>query len=526
MYKKNTAIAGFMVGLINASDNSDITTGTPVGYYTLDGGTQTAIADTTPVHEGNGLWSFDITAAEMNGDVVALTFTHASAITVNRVIKTVEYTTDDIQQQVSNLAVGSAAISIVAESRVLTTGSEVNTYEDTATLNGVHHEISDDAGAFELYYQFDVGGNGVATSIEMTGRLQGSNDDIDVFAYNWAGASWDQIGFMQGSNSTANGVAEFNLLVSHTGTGVNLGKVRIRGYRASGLTSATLYIDQAFVSYAVIAQSVGYANGAIWFNSNASNTNTEVYVDGTADNPVSTEAAVNTLLAATGLTRVEVAIDSTITFATSHISEFWSGEHWTLDMGSRDLSSTHFRGADITGIGTGTTPIDFTKCRINTATLHQFHMRSCGFNGTLTLGETGNYIISEGHSAIAGATTPIIDMGAALANVNLAIPDWHNGIEIRNLNAAGTDLFSISGIGQIIYAASCSGTVNQRGDWKVTNTGGVTITADDNTTNVVAIKTKTDQMIYTKSNELDVNTKSINDAEIVGNGNSVPWDGA
>jgi len=40
------------------------------------------------------------------------------------------------------------------------------------------------------------------------------------------------------------------------------------------------------------------------------------------------------------------------------------------------------------------------------------------------------------------------------------------------------------------------------------------------------IKAKTDDMVFTKANELDVNTKSINDAEVVGDGNGVPWDGA
>lgn len=391
------------------------------------------------------------------------------------------------QGQVGNLATGSAAISVVAESDVVTTGTEVNTYAVTDEVDQVYHEISDDAGAMELYYQFDVGGNGVAATVQMAGRLFSANDSIGVYAYNWAGTSWDQIGTMNGSGGSSDGVSIFNLLTRHTGTGVNLGKVRIRGFAASGLTSATLYIDQAIVSYAVVAQSVGYANGAIWFDSNASNTNTEIYVDGTADNPVSTEAAVNTLIASTGLTRVEVAIDSSITFATLHNSEHWVGEHWVLDMGSQDLSGAHFTGADVSGVGTGTAAIDFTKCRIGTVTIHQFHMSECGFDGTLTMGEVGNYVINNGHSAIAGSTTPIIDTGAALANVNLSMPDWHNGVEIRNLNNAGTDLFSISGIGQIIYAASSSGAVNQRGNWKVTNTGGVTITTDDNTTNLAAV---------------------------------------
>ena len=41
-----------------------------------------------------------------------------------------------------------------------------------------------------------------------------------------------------------------------------------------------------------------------------------------------------------------------------------------------------------------------------------------------------------------------------------------------------------------------------------------------------AIKAKTDTMVFTKTNELDVNTLSINGAEVVGDGNATPWDGA
>ena len=40
-----------------------------------------------------------------------------------------------------------------------------------------------------------------------------------------------------------------------------------------------------------------------------------------------------------------------------------------------------------------------------------------------------------------------------------------------------------------------------------------------------AIHVDTNKMVFSKANELDVNTKSINDAEVIGDGNSVPWDG-
>lgn len=43
---------------------------------------------------------------------------------------------------------------------------------------------------------------------------------------------------------------------------------------------------------------------------------------------------------------------------------------------------------------------------------------------------------------------------------------------------------------------------------------------------VDAVKVVTDQMVFTKANELDVNTQSINGAAVVGDGNATPWDGA
>ena len=43
---------------------------------------------------------------------------------------------------------------------------------------------------------------------------------------------------------------------------------------------------------------------------------------------------------------------------------------------------------------------------------------------------------------------------------------------------------------------------------------------------VAAVKVPTDKMVFTKANEIDANTVSINDATVVGDGNASPWDGA
>lgn len=87
MFKKNAAVTGFAFAMVNKSDGSAITTGMVSGYYLLDGGTQGSIAD-TPTHEGNGQWSVDLTADEMNGDVVGLLFTHTDGIPVHFTIRT------------------------------------------------------------------------------------------------------------------------------------------------------------------------------------------------------------------------------------------------------------------------------------------------------------------------------------------------------------------------------------------------------------------------------------------------------
>lgn len=97
-FKKNTAVTAFSFGLVNASDGSDITSGTVTGYYTLDGGVQASIAG-TPTHEGNGSWSVPLQASEMNGDIVGLVFKEPSAITTHFTIKTVDKLVSELKDE-------------------------------------------------------------------------------------------------------------------------------------------------------------------------------------------------------------------------------------------------------------------------------------------------------------------------------------------------------------------------------------------------------------------------------------------
>ncbi|MCP4127337.1 MAG: right-handed parallel beta-helix repeat-containing protein [Gammaproteobacteria bacterium] len=147
----------------------------------------------------------------------------------------------------------SGGTSTTPESYTLTTGTESSgTYNSTAAVDGTTHEHTDSGGTIDLYYQFDIEATGSPQSMTITGRINGGNDDLDgVYAYNWSGTSWDRISAFDGKNGSANNEISADLLVDHVGTGGNLGKVRIRFY-GTGLTSATLRVDQIRVAYGYV----------------------------------------------------------------------------------------------------------------------------------------------------------------------------------------------------------------------------------------------------------------------------------
>lgn len=257
--KKNTAVTGFTVNLVSASDGSDVTTGTPVGYYKLPGGSQLAIADTTPVHEGNGQWTFDLTAAEMNGDVVGLVFTHTSAVTASFTITTetklvselVDLTSAIVTDAVwdedivashnapdsagrilsntSNLANGSGGISVAMDTFTKTQGgTETNTESVTTELNGTVHIIpANGTPEIDVEYEFLIGTTGAATEVVWNGYVTANNDNAEVYGWDFISASYKQVGTISGGSAN---ITEHTFLfqTGMTGFGADAGKVRFR----------------------------------------------------------------------------------------------------------------------------------------------------------------------------------------------------------------------------------------------------------------------------------------------------------
>ena len=367
------------------------------------------------------------------------------------------------QSQLSSLTNVGSAVHKAASSYVLTTGTQsANLYTDTEALDGVLHQHTDTAGAIELYYEFLIGG-GTASSVQVTGYVTGNNDDIDVYGYDWVTAGWKQIGNIQGTASTANSVYSFDLFVDMVGSGADEGKVRVRFFKASGLTSALLAIDQVFVAFSQGVE--GYDNGAVWFNSNASNTGTKVNIDGTARNPVSTSAALLSLLTATGLHKVEVTPGSTLTLGGALEGYDVIGNGSVLALGSQDVGGTVFeKFSSVSGIGTSTADaVFFQDCIFATATLPDYVAQQCGFGATVTQAGPGDFTHIDCYSTVAGSGSPTFTRsGAGVATAEYR--RFSGGITQSGIT--GSDTFTIGGELGTVTLNGASGDVQIRGIYK------------------------------------------------------------
>lgn len=390
------------------------------------------------------------------------------------------------QSQLNQIALTGAAVSTPAKDSpngftIAFGENEANDEDSTHAADGTYHDIEaqDDGGTekIDVYYEFAVGGDGIPTSVSWEGYLNkggGVSKNITVQAYNWGTTSWDQIGSIVSGTSDVN--ETFTLFTSHVGTGANIGLVRIKFVTGTVAFSSTtlLKTDQIFVSYAIIARTVGYADGAIWVNTVSGAAGTESFVNGTADNPVDTWADALTLSGNLNITRFHIINGSTVTLSANSDNYTLIGDGWTLALGGQSVAGAHFAGADVTGTGTGATHPRFSHCHFGAVTLPPSDCEGCILEGTVTVGSAGNFFFEACQSGIAGTSTPVFDFGGALNSSDVNFRDYSGGIEIQNMGAgSGSYNMSLEGFGQLIINANCSATaaVSIRGHFTVSGDG-------------------------------------------------------
>lgn len=424
------------------------------------------------------------------------------------------------QSQVGSLSVGSGGISTTAGSFTATTaGTPTNSVTDTVSENLVYHIVPPTGGALDVYYEFDIGGSGIIQSVEWVGYVQGNNDNCEVYFYNWAGAAFEQVGTIAGSAGTTPVTSQFVATIAHVGTGANLGLVRFRFASDGGDVVTNVATDRILATYTFSSQSIGYEGGAVWLDTNASNTGTESFVDGTADNPVSTITAARTLLDNLNLRVIQVLPGSSFTLSQGWDGYEFLGIEYTLNLGTQACPNTYFMGASIAASTVTGVSIIFEDCIFdNAVTLPPCVLRR-SFIGdtTITAGSAGTFYINGCVSRAAGSASPNFDFGSGLNASNLNMRDYSGGVEIENMGAGtGTYNMSLEGNGNLIINANCSATSNIsiRGNFTLTNNAtGMTIT-DGARYDVTKIISSGVALNATVAGQVDANAQYWNDTII------------
>lgn len=382
------------------------------------------------------------------------------------------------QDQIGSITNSGSAVNTTAATYALTIGTQSSgTFNSTEALDGVNHEHTDTAGAMDLYYEFHIG-SGSPSSVTLQGYLNGNNDNLEVYGYDWVAAGWVRIGTLNGKAASTNDPHSYDLTTVMVGTGTDLGKVRVRFFDgAFTLTSATLAIDRLLLAFN-IGQG-GYLDG-IEVDTNGSNTNTVPGVDGIKGNPVSTWAAALTLSASTGIEQFNILNGSAITLTAAITNFTIIGKEWTLALASQAITSAHIEGATVSGISSGDNA-HFERCSIGTCSVQICEMDRCKLAGDITLLSAGTYLFDNCSSAVAGSGTPSVDFGLAVGNTAFNNRHYSGGIEIKLYNVSGTDTMSMEGHGQLVVNANCTGgDVVLRGHFTITDnaSGAVTFTDD------------------------------------------------
>ena len=242
------------------------------------------------------------------------------------------------------------------------------------------------------------------------------------------------------------------LVGKYTGTGLNVGKVRIRIVNAVTLTTATLYVDQLIVGKTITSRTVGYQDGAVWIDTINGSTGTVSWVNGTADNPVKTLAEAYTIASAVGLNAYVLSAGSSITLTQSAANTKFVGAA-RIDLNGQSIADAFFRDSyTINGASIGD-DAEFINCGIGSGTFYHAYFIDCRFKGVTTFIANNEYIVIRGTDATAGAPNAcqfIFD-----ASVDVIFRAWTGGVQLNNLAATNTVI--LDGAGRVTLNSNCSG---------------------------------------------------------------------
>jgi len=366
---------------------------------------------------------------------------------------------DSILSYVQNIQITGSPAYDAASSYTLTTGTQTSgTYVNTDSPNGVYHVHTDVGGVLDLYYEYILRGDEVASAFVFKGRINSSNDSVYIQVYDWVNSAWVLFHTLAGVNTTVDTNLSPALVAKYTGTEDNVGKVRIRFVNAVALTTATLYIDQLIVAKSMTSRTVGYALGAVWVDTIDGYTGTTNFIHGVADRPSKTFLEAVTIAASMHMRRFEMVSGSEITLIADRERYSMRGDLWYLDPAGYSLNLSYINGA-LLGTSaqtsfTAASNVVFENCSFWSVILDSCFGERCTLRGPLVLA-SGAVCIFRNPATLCQYDDYIdIDYNST-GDSQFGIVNADCSVEIKNM-VAGNVLY-FAGRGRILIDSSCTG---------------------------------------------------------------------
>jgi hypothetical protein len=421
------------------------------------------------------------------------------------------------QAQVSNITVTGSAVNAFQETMTTTTGTVISgTPNNTLARDGAYYEVDSDAGTMQIDADFDIGPNGVPTGITIFGRLKSANDTLQVQVYDWVDLAYKNMRNWTGQAGSTDSQVELAIATTMVGTGVDVGTVRVRLF-GTGLTSATMYLDQIYVLHTLVFRSAGYQTGAVWVDTGSANTGAVLHVDGVVDNAVNTYANALVVADAGGFNRYAFSPSDVITITRSHASDSFYGNNFTVNFNGQ-IPPTYIENCLVFGTASN-----------NAGTAHIIKEGTLGLAGLPVT--FLDHVIILGSSVTEVALSPVVASslkiqladcsGNSIASMSQSIFDftatagtnhelssarWSGPATMKNMTAG--DVVYWHGDGSLTIDATCTGgTIRVTGTLNIIDNASGAVTLVEN-----ARLTKTDIAVSVRT-EMDANSVKLNNAD-------------